>query len=506
MLIQTSFHDHLAHTRWGLDKMIHSSQFVRSRSAFLFTSILSCAALFLPYTAALSIRLGNHCKLLARQMVSDGYRSLEIVLAYILNIPWMQPGKNWAMNDETCYYISAAMTIAIDLSLNKIVTPSSTMRPQGIMEKIASADCIESQRALNMDCHMDIDPSSVLGRRLLRARERAWIALFNLERGVCLARGRPWTVPAGPLIETCDAWHISDITDTWDGSLIAAVVLRRDFSNLVASVRATCDTYQFTVDGSANIVKLMREKIEGFFTQWYRTWTYQIQQSDGTLPPYVEILVSHGKLSAYCNVVNHPTAPMEVKQFFRAAGLTAALHVVRIATQNELKLHSMPNNSVIMVSFAACFVLGLSTTRRQGQVYIADHVRASVDDVASALERIGSVPSHRKGASTLFGKHIKRIMRQHTTTIEIPAADRKQHSTELDGVPPIATNSFGTAPYTLHSDSDDMRSTFPGFDSMTDDQLLEAIQNSKDDIDMLNAGLQNEDSLFMDWLDWPNLT
>lgn len=424
----------------------------------------------------------------------------------MINVPWMQPGKNWAADDETCYYISTAMTIALDLSLNKIILPSSTMRPQGVMEKMAPSDCIESQRALNMDCHTDIDPASVLGRRLVRTRERVWLALFALDRGVCLARGRTWTVPSGPLVDTCDVWHVSDIADSWDGSLIATAVLRRDFGNLVANVRAACDNHRTTSEGGASIVKVMREKIEGFFAQWYRTWTYQIQQSDGTLPAYVEILVSHGKLSAYCNVINHPTASTEVKQFFRAAGLTAALHVIRVAVQNEPKLHSMPNNSVIMVSFAACFVLGLSTSRKLGQIYIAERVRESIDGAADVLERIGSVPSHRKGASTLFGRHIKRIMRQHTTPIESEAGFRRQDLANPDTVPVSSANGFNTAPYTLHLLSDDARTSFPGYDSMTDDQLLEAIQNSKDEIDTFNAGLQSEDSLFMDWLDWPSLT
>ncbi len=35
-------------------------------------------------------------------------------------------------------------------------------------------------------------------------------------------------MPIGPLIESCDTWHISDIADRWDGSVISAAVLRRD--------------------------------------------------------------------------------------------------------------------------------------------------------------------------------------------------------------------------------------------------------------------------------------
>ncbi|KAK5945306.1 hypothetical protein PMZ80_002510 [Knufia obscura] len=503
---QTFFHDRLSHTRWGLDQAIHTASFVRSRSSFLFSSILAASALFLPDTGALSKRLSNHCKLLVQRIVAGGYRSLEIVLAFMVNVPWMQPGKNWAMDDQTCFYLSTAMTIAIDLSLNRIVVPSPTMRPHGIMEKIAQADCIEAQRALDLDGHTDVDPESTLGRRLLRARERVWMALFTLDRGVCLARGRPWTVPTGPLIDTCDAWHASDIADKEDGSMIASCVLRRDFGALVSSIRMTCDNNQFSIGDGANVVKYMREKVEGFFTNWYHTWSFQIRRSNGSIPPYVEILVSHGKLSAYCNVINHPTASTEMKQFFRAAGLTAALNVIRVAVQNEHGLQSMPNNSVIMVSFAACFVLGLSTTRRGDQIYLAASAKKSIQEAANVLERIGSSPPHRKGASALFGKHIKRIMKQHTASIETNTTAERENQDHQNTHLAYSSNGMAAAPYTLQPMSDDAYLGFPGFDSMTDDQLLAAIQNAKDDIDTFNAGLRPEDGLFMDWLDWPKLT
>lgn len=479
---------------------------MRSRSAFLFTSIITAAALFLPGSGALSKRLNNHCKFLVQRITGGGYRSLEIVLAFMVNVPWMQPGRNWAMDDQTCFYLSIAMTIAIDLSLNKIVIPSATMRPHGTMDRVGQAECIEAQRALNLDGHTDVDPTSTLGRRLLRARERTWLALFTLDRGVCLARGRPWTVPTGSLIETCDAWHVSDIADKEDGSMIASCVLRRDFGGLVSSIRTTCDNHQFSIGDGKNIVKYMREKVEGFFNNWYNTWSFQIRQTDGSIPPYVEILVSHGKLSAYCNVVNHPTASTEMKQFFQAAGLTAALNVIRVAVQNEPRLQSMPNNSVIMVSFAACFVLGLSITRRGDQIYLAANAKKSIQEAADVLERIGSSPPHRKGASALFGKHIKRIMKQHTASIETNTAAEREilsHSNTQFG---NLDSGMAAAPYTLHSTTDEAPQDFPGFDSMTDDQLLVAIQNAKDSIDSFNAGLRPEDGLFMDWLDWPNLT
>ncbi len=102
--------------------------------------------------------------------------------------------------------------------------------------------------------------------------------------------------------------------------------------------------------------------IEGFFSSWYGTWAYAIGGStrpstlhvlyssltlkiENSVPPYVEILVTHGRLSIYSSVINHPTAPIEVKRFFRAAGLSSALNVMRAAVQGESRLKSMPNNT-----------------------------------------------------------------------------------------------------------------------------------------------------------------
>lgn len=499
-----SFHANLSHTRWGLDEVIHKASYVRSRSAYLFTSILAASALFLPNTGALSTRLNNHVKSLARQVILHGYKSVEIVLAYMVNIPWMLPGKNWAMDDETCLYLSTAMTIALDLSLNKIVTPSPTMRPPGAMDRIAHSDCIEAQRALTLDGHDSVDVSSEFARRVLRARERTWLALFTLDRGVCLARGRPWTVPIGPLIHTCDAWHVSDVAAQHDGSLVASTVLRRNFGELVTSIRTICDNNQLTFGDGSTMVKIMKERIEGFFTQWYGTWSFQIRETDGSVPPYVSILVSHGKLSAYARVINHPTASPEVKQFFRTAGLASALNVMWTAVQSEHRLKSMPNNSVIMVAFAACFVLGLSTIRRGEHIYIAPNARQSIEETADVLERLGSHPPHRRGASALFGKHIKRILRQHTSSGQPSQAPMPDHPSTI-GNAATTNHGYVATPYMLQSTLGSTQNDFPGFDSMTDEQLIRAIENARDGADAFNMGLQPDDNLFMDWLEWPNM-
>ena len=221
--------------------------------------------------------------------------------------------------------------------------------------------------------------------------------------------------------------------------------------------------------------------------------------SAGQLPPYVAILVSHTKLSTYCNVVNHPTASNDVKQFFRAAGLTAAMDVMRAAVQGENRLKSMPNNTVIMVSFAATFALALGTTGNGNRPMLPPNAKALIEETTQVLERIGSSPRHRSGLSVLFAKHTRRIMQssliqpaENGQSLLPGSSDPDRHQypaiehNPAQINPPPAPNAV-PEPYVF---------------DMTDDQILEAINNASTSQDLF----QLDETMFFDWLDWPNVT
>lgn len=180
-MLFTYFHENLSHTRWGLDSLLHSRAFVRQRSAFLFTSILAASSLFITSTSALAKRLLSHCKFLVRQITANRSRSPEIVLGFMVSIPWMHPGTHWS-DDETCSYMATALTIAIDIYLNKWIVPSPS-DSKGTSHNVPQGEVITARKALDLDGFEDVDPSSVMGRRLLRRRERTWLALFVLDRG-----------------------------------------------------------------------------------------------------------------------------------------------------------------------------------------------------------------------------------------------------------------------------------------------------------------------------------
>lgn len=255
---------------------------------------MAASALFMPSAAALSKRLSNHTRTLAHRVMVERYRSVEIVLAFMVNIPWMFPGQH-STDDETCSYISIANTVATDLSLHKsLVSPEMLGSGSGI--GLARGDCLDPRAALAMDGFPDVDPWSERGRLFLRNRERCWLSLFVLERGMSLARGRPFSVPMTRSLRDCDNWHRNEYADPLDGHLVSMAVLRRDLDALFATVRALCDGSQMSSsDGSliaqsyvtqlllwlsSNTLRI-QGSIERFFDQWHTEWGVSIGKGPG---------------------------------------------------------------------------------------------------------------------------------------------------------------------------------------------------------------------------------
>ncbi|ATY63734.1 Zn(II)2Cys6 transcription factor [Cordyceps militaris] len=409
-MLFTFFHEKLAHTRWGLDPDLYTVSFTRTRSAFLTTTLMACAALFVPTAGSLSKRLSNHVKTLAQRVITRRHRSVEIVLAFVVNIPWIFPGQR-STDDETCWYISMAATIAIDLLMHKTLVARGVL-DSGAGLTMARGECLDTGTALEIDGYEGVEPWSERGMILLRSRERCWISLYVVERGMGLARGRPFMVPVTRLIKDCDDWHKSTIAASQDGHAVSMAVMRRDLDVLFNNVRSLCDGSQHASSDGSLIARSIQDAIERFFAQWHSKWDLSIGVGpDRRLPPYVEILVSHTRLSTYGGVINHPTAPIEVRRFFRTAGLSSALNVMRAAIQGESLLQSMPNNTTIMICFAACFALTLSayTTDRSA---LAPSIRELIVEAAGVLERLGTITPHRHGLSVLYGKYLRQIVRK----------------------------------------------------------------------------------------------
>ena len=176
------------------------------------------------------------------------------------------------------------------------------------------------------------------------------------------------------------------------------------------------------------------------------------------------------------------------------------MNVMRAAVHGESRLKSMPNNTVIMVSFAATFASALGTSSLGNRAMLPPNAKGLIEETTQVLERIGSSPRHRKGLSVLFAKHIRRIVQ---SSLLNPPEDNQsllpgpfdrsrqqqgqKHDQNAAQANPVPAPRMPSEPYVF---------------DMTDEQILEAINNASDSQDLF----QLDETMFFDWLDWPSVT
>lgn len=209
-------------------------------------------------------------------------------------------------------------------------------------------------------------------------------------------------------------------------------------------------------------------------------------------------------------LLNHPSAPPEVKRSFRVSAVSSALNVMRAAIQGESRLKSMPNNTVTMICFAASIALALSTPasgkRSNCNQNLAPSVRKLIQETAAVLERIGSTPSHRNGASVVYGRFLRVLIKQAPSleALNAPAmasqryaASTSQHNLALS--PPLTDSMRRFSPLDSISGFSD---PLP-FSAMSYNEVNEAVTNL-DFFTTPQLDIWNEESSFM-WNDMMTL-
>lgn len=255
-------------------------------------------------------------------------------------------------------------------------------------------------------------------------------------------------------------------------------------------------------------MKLGPQKLAKATVSDKRHWPYSGRSNADSiaraLPPYVEILVTHTQLSTYGGVINHPTAPIEVKRFFRAAGLSSALNVMRAAIQGETRLKSMPNNTVTMISFAACSALSLSAMPTDSNSSLAPSVRNLIEEAAGVLERIGNTTNHRNGASVLYGRFLRELVRRTSLGLESQTQGESRVS-QTDALPPATLEELGSVQSATQESFAPLFWTEPmQFSAMSDDQIIDAVNRAGSAFGASVPDVPLDDMASWNWFDLVN--
>lgn len=152
-----------------------------------------------------------------------------------------------------------------------------------------------------------------------------------------------------------------------------------------------------------------------------------------------------------------------------------------------------------MISFAACSALSLSVTPGDSKSSLAPSVRNLIEETAGVLERIGATPSHRSGASVLYGRFLRELIRRAPA---FPLQSRgnlgEVHPSEafqsacLDDRPlPVAI-------------PEDLWFEPLQFSAMSDDQIVDAVNRAGTAFGASIPDVPLDDMLNWDWLDSAN--
>jgi hypothetical protein len=113
------FMDLITNGSMYFDPQLHSLSYIRSRSSYLFATILSIASTYttLNPSRQLHDNLFLHVSRLENQVIRNNNRSIEIVQAYLLLASWSDI-PTVLSRDKTWTYISRAIGLAVELRLD----------------------------------------------------------------------------------------------------------------------------------------------------------------------------------------------------------------------------------------------------------------------------------------------------------------------------------------------------------------------------------------------------
>jgi hypothetical protein len=152
----------------------------------------------------------------------------------------------------------------------------------------------------------------------------------------------------------------------------------------------------------------------------------------------------------------------------------------------------------VLRSFAAMICFRLSTLGGANSNHsLAPSIRILIEETADVLERIGTNPSHRKGISALYGRHLREV----TGT----GSRRQQYSASEQNTMAIDQNVMRSQPYAEQSIPRPMEVQPVQFSAMSDDQITQAIRNAEDGLGTDLTSFQLDERTGLDWLDWFDL-
>ncbi|KAF7922330.1 uncharacterized protein EAE97_011072 [Botrytis byssoidea] len=231
-----------------LDPKLHTFDYVRQRSSFLLTAILSASSK--AFHPALHPTLRSHTENLLGRVFTRGAKSTEIVQAILIFTYWKEPAEI-----RTWLLVGYAIRMCIELGWHEL--KPVTQKPR------ISANELSIREARNI--------------------ERTWLVLFVYDRSLQL--DKPWMIDQNNLISKASEWYQEEYAVPGGDLLLSAFVSLRlisaEFIELSSSTKSDSEKFRSEI-----LSKLLNTELN----TWEKDWLPKFE--DEMVAPPQQFLVN----------------------------------------------------------------------------------------------------------------------------------------------------------------------------------------------------------------------
>ncbi|KAF7885224.1 hypothetical protein EAF00_011042 [Botryotinia globosa] len=234
----------------ALDPKLHTFDYVRQRSSFLLTAILSASSK--AFHPALHPTLRSHTENLLGRVFTRGAKSTEIVQAILIFTYWKEPAEI-----RTWLLVGYAIRMCIELGWHEL--KPVTQKPR------TSTDELSIREARNI--------------------ERTWLVLFVYDRSLSLQLDKPWMIDQNNLISKATEWYQEEYAVPGGDLLLSAFVSLRlisaEFLELSSSTKSDSQKFRSEI-----LSKLLNTELN----TWEKDWLPKFE--DEMVAPPQQFLVN----------------------------------------------------------------------------------------------------------------------------------------------------------------------------------------------------------------------
>ncbi|THH20938.1 hypothetical protein EW146_g495 [Bondarzewia mesenterica] len=355
------------------DPALHSTSYVRSKSPFLFTTLIMAGCKFFKPEAY------KACQKLAHEFAvrafAEGWKSVEVVQAFACLTYWKEPDDT-----RTWTYIGYACRMAVELGLNRYVpNPPSHETEFQLRER--------------------------------RNRERTYLVLFVHDRSLNMQTGRQWMLPECDLVRHSSTWHEEGGMPMRPEDVIVAafVQLRRIAAELTDVFYMPNKGVTGTAHADVNQEVLLRN-CNGKLTQWMETWEHEMRRANGEsfhfaflrfFRLYVRLFLNSFGVQA--SMSPQSRVPPSVQAL--SACYTSALDHLQIVTKDFAAMSMLrygQESITVMTAYCAVFLLKLlrsSNTLAELHEGATNEIHSVISQTADAYAEVSTLSPTSTGAA-----------------------------------------------------------------------------------------------------------